>query len=1140
MTPQDKLIPKFNVTPLNPVAQEVPVFKIPSQEVPTFQIPEKVEKPGFGGVVLSAIAPVVDVLSRPNYASAKFFDSVANESKGVFESLGDAFNEFVSPKQRLSFSDVIKKAAPQFAKENPKSTAVLGFLADIALDPTTYLGVGFGAKGVKIGGKVVTEFGQEALRKGSETITKKAISSEGAFDLIKALQGELARKSPNVAKVGFLSDELNKVGYFEAVGKRSTEIEDFATSLGAKTDKTVLNNIASGEVFDDLKRGLLTKANDLTSSEVRERVEERIVRLTETDKDLISQIFRAKSGLKLTIGVPFGPEKVIPYSEEAIRYIGLEPLKQSINLLKKVPVAGTAISKVEELGTKFGEQVKGLFVRPGEGNLPGEQLYKKAVTKLENMFDYLSDDTIRVTQKLFKDVDEVKRTEIGRVMREIDDASRLEEDALQRYLKPEEAEKIYNRILGERGTKLDTQSRAIIGELQQNYKTAMELEMEAGLLKQGRSNYSPRVYEIISDPEVMTAYRKQKLGLATYLPSSQERKFLTLNDAEVAGFVPEMDAAMLYAQRMLSSRRNLAIKQFQDSVKDIYGLADNVSWGSKEMSSIIPRKIIDDMKILGESVYPTGMNESMRYFLQGYDKLLSGFRKYTTVVKPSFAPKQFISNTFQSFLQQGLPAFKAFDPRALIDTALVFTDIYRNKNVQGLPPTIGKLFGSSPDSVLASRVALSKIIGEERLASFTDQFSMKTVLGENISGTDFVKELREYGIIKGVDSSGDRFTKTLEEGLKFNPNSKLSVTKQLASYWKFPSIVEDYSRATSYNNFRRMGYSPRQAADEVNKSLFDYSRGLTSFEKNVARRLIPFYTYQRFAIPFVLRKLIEKPGTASAGQKFVNMLEKLMVDDTEQLSPAEREIFGNSFLIEQPRVFLGFDNTGKAKFNVFNNMTPLDALSFFVYDKEGKFDLERTVQKTVLGALTPFIKIPIEAAIDKNFFTGKAVSEGGKLGDLKNSISVILPKSVKDAIGYEDRVNMRTGKTTTYINPYLAYFTFSIIPALKQFINPLDAGTSPLDSALNLITGITPVGMDLKEAEQFQQLGQQKQVSELQRNIRLAKLRGSENEYEKNLKEYQEYVKLLMIKRQAPGEVRGAGLSNPEQTSQTELIKDLK
>src|SRR5262249_24494889 len=74
---------------------------------------------GILGTVLSYATPVLDFISRPQYASARFFDSIINDSASVFDALGGALDELIDPRQRLSFSNVTSRANPDFARENP-------------------------------------------------------------------------------------------------------------------------------------------------------------------------------------------------------------------------------------------------------------------------------------------------------------------------------------------------------------------------------------------------------------------------------------------------------------------------------------------------------------------------------------------------------------------------------------------------------------------------------------------------------------------------------------------------------------------------------------------------------------------------------------------------------------------------------------------------------------------------------------------------------------------------------------------------------------------------------------------------------------------------------------------------------------
>src|SRR5687768_6190518 len=88
----------------------------------------------------SFLGGVFDFLSRPQYASAKFFDTLANDANATFiGALGAAAGELISPRERLSFEDVIERTNPVFAAEHPTAKKVLGFIGNVVLDPTSWL-----------------------------------------------------------------------------------------------------------------------------------------------------------------------------------------------------------------------------------------------------------------------------------------------------------------------------------------------------------------------------------------------------------------------------------------------------------------------------------------------------------------------------------------------------------------------------------------------------------------------------------------------------------------------------------------------------------------------------------------------------------------------------------------------------------------------------------------------------------------------------------------------------------------------------------------------------------------------------------------------------------------------------------------
>src|SRR5215470_12259049 len=132
--------------------------------------------------VLGGLSPLLSFLARPSYSSAKFADSLADESKSVLDAAIDAYHELtagtiLNPDQqqsKITYSDVIRRRFPQFAIDNPNATTLLGFVGDVALDPTSYLGAGLTKEGIKIGGKVLTNPALRTFTEGLQEASKVA------------------------------------------------------------------------------------------------------------------------------------------------------------------------------------------------------------------------------------------------------------------------------------------------------------------------------------------------------------------------------------------------------------------------------------------------------------------------------------------------------------------------------------------------------------------------------------------------------------------------------------------------------------------------------------------------------------------------------------------------------------------------------------------------------------------------------------------------------------------------------------------------------------------------------------------------------------------------------------------------------
>jgi len=1232
-------------------------IKVPGTDAKEWEAPIVTKAKGYANTVLSSVAPVLDFLSRGQYASAKFFNSYAYESKGIIESLDLASQELIDPKDRLSFTDIIKKNYKEFSDENPMTTNILGFIGDVALDPTTYLGVGLAKSGIQVGGKTLSNVGLKAIQTGEKVTSKVKFFGKGRANLLDILDAE-ARQAARTGQDTFSAAGegiLKDAGYFDELTRRVEEITEIS---GKKVTREQAEQIAKDEIYkdirkqyfnsDDLKQAgidplagskvqkvmyhgtssptnfdspsgmswftseakfaddyaagahiggaegsqrvfpvrldiknpytvkdrleQIEKVNDpdfikelrdkgydgiirkdengrivalpfndnqvksvfdkkswaekqiveLSQNEVRERVEQRIMRIADAIPEFKS--FESK-GLRLKVGLPFGKSYDIPKTQEFFQAIGVNRLVENIgSLAKMIPGATTTARTFNKY--------------QGFDQLPEE--FVDAYRTIENKKDALVEGVIRDVSTLGKGIPHDRLNAIQAAMYKIDDETRIAEETIGRTVSQPEADAIKRKWLD--AAKLDPKEMALVSSLYQGYGEMAQLEIRANLLRSNLANYTHREYQVIKDADEMVNLNKpaNAIGTNTFLGSSQNRKFMTIAEAKAKGNVPEMNAIAVYAQRVLKHRDKMANAQFNDAVRVTFGLTEpgkKAKYGEQLAESEfkqLPKVVQSSIKMLGDTVYPTHMNEEVKNVLKVIDTVSRYWRIGATVIKPSFGPKQAVSNTLQAAMVSGVKAFKSFDPRAAMDATLLLFD--RGKETKQLPKFLNDLFnkGFGNDATLAQRLALSKITGEERLVDYAKDFKLRSALGTEYTGEEIIKMAREDGVIKGFDATGTEFKRKIDRALLTNTDSIGPVAKELSKWMLWPSHVEDYSRMMLYMNGLRMGYSSKESVKLVNKALFDYGRGLSHMEKSVFRRVLPFYTYSRFAIPFALKTVAAKPGNAATANKVVGLMEKLF--EGEPLTPAERDTFGTTYLVEQPRVYKGLDKEGKAGFNVFNSMTPFDVLSIMVSDKKGNLDIPRTIEKSILGAMTPFLKVPLEQVMNKQFFSGRTLESAGKLGELdkEGQITNVLPSFVKEAIGWENRVHPKTGKTSVYVNPYMAHIAGNAVPGLRSFLNLGDGSQSALERTMDLLFGIKSVKVDLKETSQWNTIKDKKEIADLKARIRSAKRKGSENEYEKAHRELKEFMQSLSDKKKLEGEIRGQGMNTPTGETPTE------
>jgi hypothetical protein len=233
--------------------------------------------------------------------------------------------------------------------------------------------------------------------------------------------------------------------------------------------------------------------------------------------------------------------------------------------------------------------------------------------------------------------------------------------------------------------------------------------------------------------------------------------------------------------------------------------------------------------------------------------------------------------------------------------------------------------------------------------------------------------------IFGEGQYGGDISRRMEEVIQGGSKNPITLSTQnpiLQGGFKMGQTIEDNARIALYIDQLNKGSSLDKAAEHVRKYLFDYG-DVSPFEKNVAKRILPFYTWSRKNLPLQLEALATQPDK-------INKI-NLAISNAQQAYQVEQPDLGSvpSYIREQAPVYVGsnaeagtvtaiplqgliptFDISSIAKF--LNTETAPEGL------KKGK--LGESVS-TLMGGVSPLIKAPLELIANYDFFRKKTIQE---------------------------------------------------------------------------------------------------------------------------------------------------------------------
>lgn len=406
--------------------------------------------------------------------------------------------------------------------------------------------------------------------------------------------------------------------------------------------------------------------------------------------------------------------------------------------------------------------------------------------------------------------------------------------------------------------------------------------------------------------------KKGKTMAPSEIKSFREEKTMEL--VEMLGFPKE--TLFDLATPMIE----LTPKQIETVLTSGKGYADDIIYN-------VGTSIVDDANRMRKSQIMKDNND----FLKMYDRFTHFIKLNQTTVMPGFHFRNKYGNMFNNWLEVGKDAYNPD---------------YHKKTWQLMKK------GSAEGGI--------KIKNTDGTVS-------------EMSWNDIYAKAEEYGVIDegfyekdlGVGANTKGLLSDVLPG-KFDPTN----TKEFGLYaWgaKMGTKVEGTDRLIHFASQLGRGMSPEEAVDSMYKALFDYS-DLTGFERDVMKRIFPYYTWMRKNAPRQIEMMLDRPEKYRLVSKVVNGISDMNNQD-ERVEDRYLAEFAKDFA-QTP--FKARNEFGEAEPILWNPSLPYGDINRIPDPMNAGSSI-----RELASQMNPMLKVPVEQALNKNFFfNSDLVKEG--------------------------------------------------------------------------------------------------------------------------------------------------------------------
>ena len=1010
---------------------------------------------------IQPVQMLFDILQRGQYVSANMADEIIKAAKNntplpqAINNTLTAIWQGITGQRKGSYEDVLrntlgvgktklfKGAAPGSWASQQDWASVLGFMGDVLLDPTTY--VGFGP--AKAARKAASQFAEDSV--------KVAIKNLGTSI------GQNADKLAELAQKGF-----KKQFFDELMHKAPEKAAAYLHKFGGDTARYL-----NGVYNDAFKLGLRTPAETLRNT-IKPQLES-IVNPASEDaiKNISGQMLDSLDNLGFAQNRLSNLENAYAGAgTRATRFMGKEFFKgeryptvvRSLDILKK-NIAESPVGQT--LGNAYWAVMNkgpvGMIRKEFGIRNPYEKVLR--ITELEKgeaYFRFAVNQNVRQVAKATGGYDDATKqawvhlNDLAEKMWTKDkpvtafdllkDPQTLEQLGIKDTAKVQELGQKVTDLLSAWQTEYHAfASQGIVGESKDivNYLPAIFKEPVHGFRRSAKEFGStrPAFVESRSFTRMQSAEQEAaKLRWAFGIDRPQAAQLV--NELNMGGIEMNLDnllSSRAFAQAKVQKRANMvnAFKEFGIPVDEAKTVIGSLKPGLTRTGATIPSLGLssvadpafegmlfdrDVAEIINRAVGSTSPS-AINSFQKGLKSFTNWWRGIVTMTT-GFHARNFMSNNLTGFMKHGVPWFEPADQMA------------------ALAGVAYAVRATDPKKILA-QVNISPQVFEQLLNKRYGNFTLR----------ELMDEARKRGVFSeamyGFDPQG--LMEKLNTKTNANPFSREFVGQKASR--KVGEYVENHSRVLSFlKDYRDVAghvddlapVATRLSQDaaaldyatrEAKKWFIDYT-DLTSFEQNTMKAIIPFYTWLR-------KNIANQIAGVAMYPELYSMFPKI-----EQFFTYEDPNFDQSLIPDWMKQ-MGMFPTGKLEdgtYRMFNPNFPFQDLNKIplMWD-QGNILPRLTGQELkddIVNAMHPAIKMAASAMTQKgyDFFYKQELSKDAPAPYLMR-LFMSQPGTLAFLDGFASKLGIKGGigahldeNGKLVMDPKMAQTLQQFLPLLRQ------------------------------------------------------------------------------------------------------------